>query len=93
MVMVFSPKTGNLTVREMRDILSLIDSVPAADVEPVRYGRWVESDLDKDYITCSECKRMKLMNRRAWNKSAFNDWGLNYCSNCGAKMDGEEDDG
>ena len=34
-VMVFSQKTGNLTVPEMRDILSIIDSVPAADVEPV----------------------------------------------------------
>ena len=38
-VMVFSQKTGNLTVPEMRDILSLIDSVPAADVEP--RGRWI----------------------------------------------------
>lgn len=38
-VMVFSQKNGNLTVPEMRDILSLIDSVPAADVEPSR--KWI----------------------------------------------------
>jgi hypothetical protein len=41
-VMVFSQKTGNLTVPEMRDILSLIDSVPAADVATV--------------VRCKDCK-------------------------------------
>ena len=41
-VMVFSQKTGNLTVPEMRDILSLIDYVPAADVATV--------------VRCKDCK-------------------------------------
>ena len=38
-LMVFSPTTGNLTVPEMRDILTIIDSAPSADVEPKQ--RWI----------------------------------------------------
>lgn len=40
--MVFNPKLGDLTVPEMRDILTEIDSAPAADVEPV--------------VRCKDCK-------------------------------------
>ena len=31
---------------------TLIESVPAADVAPVRHGRWIVTDV----ITCSECQ-------------------------------------
>jgi hypothetical protein len=50
---------------------------PAADVEPVRHGKWIE-DLYAEKCGdayCSECNHF--------------DWSnLKYCSNCGAKMDG-----
>ena len=74
-----------------RDLLSVvIDDTPAAAVAEVRHGRWVQSDLDKDFVTCSECKRMKLQNRMAWNLNTAEHWGLHYCPNCGAKMSGPE---
>lgn len=53
-----------------------ISKISAADVAPLVHGRWKWDERFKDYA-CSEC----------------NHWDLkipNYCSNCGAKMDGEE---
>lgn len=51
---------------------------PAADVEPVRHGRWVDPDLG--FARCSLCDGVQEVD------SAPN----NYCPSCGAKMDGEE---
>ena len=55
---------------------------PAADVAPVRHGRWVHEHMSEGYawVMCSECEAVIhkiLINKR-----------LNYCPNCGAKMDG-----
>ena len=75
-----------------RGVWAIIERQPAADVAEVRHGRWVQSDLDKDFVTCSECKRMKLQNRMAWNLNTAEHWGLHYCPNCGAKMKGPEGD-
>lgn len=66
--------------------------IPAADVAPVVHGEWIESDLDKDCVTCSNCKRLKLNDRYAFTKLAFEDWGLKFCPNCGARMDLKEAD-
>lgn len=57
-------------------------SIPAADVAPVRHGRWIE---DHDYLKCPECS---VMVKRDFTFFDIGDW--NYCPNCGAKMDGAE---
>ena len=51
--------------------------IPAADVEPVRHGHWI-NDIGYAGWTCSEC------GDHEGNKTD------KYCHNCGAKMDGEE---
>ena len=60
-----------------------IKSISAADVEPVRHGRWIEKQ-EKDTFAgylysyeCSECGRVKQRKEP-------------YCPNCGAKMDLED---
>lgn len=62
-----------------------IEGLPAADVEPVRHGRWVgRSGLFQG--ECSVC------GYRTYDKTA--DWARKYwtyCPNCGAKMDLEEE--
>ena len=66
------------------DTLDYIDSEPAADVAPVRHGRWVEKEKYTFGIMyeCSLCENRILDNGHTWN----------YCPNCGAKMDGGNND-
>ena len=65
---------------------SFIKNRPDADVAPVRHGRWVHEHISEGYawVMCSECEAVIhkiLINKR-----------LNYCPNCGAKMDGGDSD-
>ena len=58
----------------------LLDEIPAADVAPVVHGRWIyDEKAQRPY--CSICKEYFY---GATNSS------MNYCSNCGAKMDGDD---
>ena len=65
----------------------LVNSIPAADVAPVRHGRWkyqtmtVPGGRGQTYYrySCSVCKQ-KEKTRTI------------YCPNCGAKMDKEVDE-
>ena len=56
---------------------------PAADVVPVQHGRWIDAypDIEPNpmfmYGICSECGFEQGISKY-----------LNYCTNCGAKMDG-----
>lgn len=53
-------------------------NVQAADVEPVKRGRWLPQILLGTRVwDCSECK---TIGSPQWN----------YCPNCGAKMDEED---
>ena len=56
-----------------------IMDIPAADVSPVRHGRW-ERTADGAAL-CTACKR----------KMNPSQYGYAFCSLCGAKMDGGED--
>lgn len=78
----------------------LLDEIPAADVAPVVHGRWMpvyESEITgwdpavagRDPIggyICSACKEESIYD--------CNDEFVlsNYCPNCGAKMDGGDND-
>ena len=62
--------------------LQSISDMPAADVAPVRHGRWID---DHDYLKCPECGVMVK-----WDFTFFDIGNWNYCPNCGAKMDKEE---
>ena len=71
-----------------------ITEAPAADVAPVRHGRWVfGKDLpyswgqipkNKYHLYCSECLE-QAFNRSEDNDPDF-DVDSSYCPNCGAKM-------
>ena len=64
-------------------IASEIADIPAADVAPVVHGRWVEKEKYTFGIMydCSLCENRILDNGHPWN----------YCPNCGAKMNLEEE--
>ena len=61
-----------------------IERILAADVAPVRHGRWIMSSDRPDTIICTCCD------------SAFDVWKADikrhhYCPNCGARMDESTD--
>lgn len=65
-----------------------IERILAADVAPVRHGRWIDAypDIEPNpmfmYGICSECGFEQGLSKY-----------LNYCPNCGAKMDGDASNG
>ena len=72
------------------DMISAYDVImlPAADVAPVRHGRWVQvicheefedGFVDRVKECCSVCHAPN------WRRTT------NYCPNCGAKMEGGAD--
>lgn len=67
------------------DALCSIEHIPAADVAPVVHSYWehmISSD-EENIDVCHNCK---------YPVSRF--WGITkYCPNCGAKMDGDTDNG
>lgn len=60
------------------ELEGLVRDVPAADVEPVRHGRW-NSPLDKRRKASLRCSQCFGLSHAAYA----------YCPNCGAKMDEE----
>lgn len=71
---------------EPGDFRQAIENAPTVDAVEVVHGRWIYKwDADRDpkklfvRIVCSEC------NLHTGQKS-------NYCPNCGAKMDGGNED-
>lgn len=63
-----------------------IEGLPAADVEPVRHGRWLDY-MCRDWH-CSECGE-KISKVRNVDGYCYDD-KPNYCPNCGAKMELED---
>ena len=63
-----------------------IDSMPTVDAEPVRHGKWI--DIDSQMYTwkvrCDQCghERSMMSTQGRYPK---------YCENCGAKMDGVQE--
>lgn len=59
----------------------VIKDIPAADVQPVKHGRWTYPYKDKDINQCSECRSYvqdKISNVREM---------FAYCPFCGARKD------
>ena len=71
-----SPEQVGYSREDAADCIRYMD---AADVAPVRHGRWIAIKVPNEWDKgqCSEC-------RSIFNSSV---WGTNYCPNCGAKMD------
>ena len=63
-------------------------SVPTADAEPVKHGRWTGTNRNRyndDEATCSICGA-------TFASGYSNPSWWDYCPNCGARMDGGEND-
>ena len=63
----------------INDCMNVLDEMPAADVAPVRHGRWINENF---YTHCSDCGKMAIYDK--YGQEVESD----YCPHCGAKMDG-----
>ena len=78
---------GEITLNRYDKIIDGIYEIPSADFAPVRHGRWIESTIPCEQYVCSEC------GGAAWYYDYNGDVAKSkYCPNCGARMDGEDDE-
>ena len=68
------------------DIMHCIDSLPVADVAPVRHGRWIDAESD-DGCTVWHCSKCSYPIKTICGYPIYK-----YCPMCGALMDGKEAD-
>lgn len=67
--------------------IEALKSVPAADVAPVRHGKWTPVKYNA-HCSCGKSYGTYHFLCSACNHIAYSQpYGLNYCPNCGAKMD------
>ena len=72
--------------------MDIIKRLLAADVAEVVHGEWLRSDDDWNSLTTIQCS----ICGEEWCFETDDDVSLlnyKYCPNCGAKMDGGNDDG
>lgn len=77
-------------VPRWNDAVAIIESMPTADVAPVRHGRWIRLDKDNMFfvphmLKCSVCGN--TLDKHGVNAGRGD---ANYCPNCGAQMGGWE---
>ena len=73
------------------NMISIVENAPEVDAEPVRRGKWIETEDDVTFDTmykCSECGEEFMLIDGNPTQNLYN-----YCPNCGAKMLGGIDNG
>ena len=74
-------------VGDLRKMLDELESIPAADVEPKRYAEWVSPD---GISVCSKCGKAAPYDVEG---DMIMYWpNLNFCPNCGCRMNVEGKD-
>jgi hypothetical protein len=69
-----------------RVLIAVREVSPAADVQPVRHGRWIPQG---DYMwLCSNCKENIIYSEHESDRIEKQ----RYCCKCGARMDAEPDE-
>jgi hypothetical protein len=85
-IKMFNAWYGHSLLRT-NEIRARFEQLPSADVQAVKRGYWIHDGLDiphgVDWMHCSECGK-----RDKYCPAAM----TNYCPNCGAKMNGEQND-
>lgn len=88
---------------KISSVINMIEGLPPADVVPVAHGRWriiriiKEAPIARKFIPFNELTELDLLNECRCSRCGFNcSIGVgqshlaNYCPNCGARMDGGE---
>ena len=85
----YEPIIGTCT-NDNKSLKEVINDFPSADVQEVKHGKWIdlhdEDVLYEQIYKCSVCGKCFVLETGTPQENEYN-----YCPNCGAKMDGEED--
>lgn len=80
---VFSGSPQEIPYLQAAKVLREVSDAPAADVAPVVHGRWKYCGFLQECQACGEIYSVHGGNSgKSWN----------FCPNCGAKMDGGDED-
>ena len=80
----FAPEAFNALIDKINKI---IRNQPTADVQEVRHGKWeLIDECANEGVYCSNCHK-KVYRAKYANEKVKS----NYCPNCGAKMDKEQE--
>ena len=66
-----------------------VDAIPAADVAPVRHGRWIEPQ--RLYYGAKQYECSLCYSDIFWKKHSITE-KYPHCPNCGCRMDGGNDE-
>ena len=88
----------------MAEIMEWIKHIPAADVQPVKHGKWIEKkvcrikwipydddDVNPDDVDIECMTEQKCSYCKRWTIKFTYHIELDYCPLCGARMDGDSE--
>lgn len=89
---------------DLREMLDEIEALPAADVQPVKHGRWREKrifymkwipndddDVNPDDVALESMTEQKCSYCKRWTIKFTHHIELDYCPLCGARMGGDSE--
>ena len=84
-------RTEALKYIPSEDLISrmVIAQLPTIEVESIKHGKWIN---DNGLYKCSVCNEFTITGWANCIPIEQMNKTMKYCNNCGAKMDGEEDD-
>lgn len=81
----------------LNDFYVIPKDTPTVDVAPVKHGHWAYNQNGLDWgLGAWECNLCHSVNNNLPSEKRFSPYvyaGSKYCPNCGAKMDGGENNG
>lgn len=83
---------GPTAERLKKFCIDTVNNISAADVAPVVHGRWVVDVAQFQFLMCSSCGTFHYTGTRSTQEAnVLKSHWYNYCPNCGAKMDIDEE--
>lgn len=80
----------NGTLISLEDARNTTSNFPAADVAPVRHGRWICIRKGYGEYECSVCHGVDSDCSDYYGTHVVTE--QDYCPNCGSRMDGDDDE-
>ena len=82
-VLCLGRSNGKMMATTLLMLRKMVDNAPTVDAVEVVHGRWEKAEYN-GFLRCDQCKDVYI------NEEWLEDGKWNYCPNCGAKMDGDE---